>query len=114
LRRQLISLGEDVVNGAYDAEVEVTAANQIESAEQRLYNLADNGRMDGGFQSFKSSVLTAIKAAETAHKREGGLSGVTSGLLDIDRLLGGLHPSDLIVLAGRPGMGKTALATNIA
>jgi replicative DNA helicase len=114
LRRQLITLGEDVVNGAYDAEVEVTAANQIEAAEQRLYNLADTGRLEGGFQSFKSSVLTAIKAAEMAHQREGGLSGVTSGLIDIDKLLGGLHPSDLIVLAGRPGMGKTALATNIA
>ena len=114
LKRQLISLGEDVVNSAYDGEVEQTANRQIEIAEQRLYDLAATGELDGGFQDFKSSLDSAIKMAAAAHQRAGGLSGVTTGLIDVDKLLGGLHPSDLIVLAGRPGMGKTALATNIA
>jgi len=114
LRRQLIGLGEDVVNRAYEAEVDTTATSQIEEAEQHLYDLATTGEYEGGFEPFKTSVIEAINMAETAHKREGSLSGVTTGLTDMDKLLGGLHHSDLVILAGRPSMGKTALATNIA
>ncbi len=114
LKRQLIALGEDVVNQAYGGEVDSTATDQIEYAEQCLYDLATEGDYEGGFQPFKASVLNAINMAEAAHRREGALAGVTTGLTDLDRMLGGLHPSDLIILAGRPGMGKTALATNIA
>ncbi len=114
LKRQLIQLGEDVVNAAYDGDVEVNAVRQIERAEQSLYDLASTGEYEGGFQDFKTSLKSAIEMAAAAHSRDGGLSGVTTGLVDLDKLLGGLHPSDLIVLAGRPGMGKTALATNIA
>ncbi len=83
-------------------------------AEQNLYDLATRGEYEGGFQPFKESVITAIKMATVAHNREGGLAGVAAGFSDLDKLLGGLHPSDLLILAGRPGMGKTALATNIA
>lgn len=114
LRRELINLGEDVVERAYGGEVETNAVQQIEQAEQGLYDLATRGEYEGGFQPFKSSVIDAIEMAEKAHKREGSLAGVGTGLTDIDKLLGGLHPSDLIILAGRPSMGKTALATNIA
>jgi len=114
LRRELIALGEDVVNGAFDAAAGDTAMTQIEVAEQKLYELAAVGETGGGFQTFRESLLTAIRSADAAHKREGRLSGVTTGLRDLDAKLGGLHRSDLLILAGRPSMGKTALATNIA
>jgi len=114
LKRHLIGLGEDLVNRAYAGEVDETAVDQIERAEQNLYDLATTGDYEGGFQPFKDSVLKAIDMAKTAHERVGGLAGVATGLTDLDKILGGLHPSDLIILAGRPSMGKTALATNIA
>ena len=114
LKRELIALGEDVVNEAYGGGVDETAQNQIERAEQALYDLATSGNYEGGFHDFRSSVIRAIELAEAAHKRDGGLAGVSTGFHDVDALLGGLHPSDLIILAGRPSMGKTALATNIA
>lgn len=114
LKRELISLGEDVVNSAYDPGVDTTATEQIEGAEQHLYNLATEGNFEGGFQDFRAAVLQAVNMAENAHKREGALAGVTTGLRDLDQILGGLHSSDLLILAGRPSMGKTALATNIA
>ena len=114
LKRELIHLGEDIVNNAFDPAVDVTATEQIEGAEQHLYDLATEGNYEGGFQDFQKSVLDALRMAETAHKRDGALAGVTTGLKDMDALLGGLHKSDLLILAGRPSMGKTALATNIA
>lgn len=114
LRRQLIALGEDTVNEAYEPDIEVTATNQIETAEQRLYDLATAGDYQGGFRDFSSILTFAIEAADAAYKRDGALTGVSTGLIDLDGLLGGLHRSDLIILAGRPSMGKTALATNIA
>lgn len=114
LKRELINLGEDLVNRAYKGEVDDNAMSQIEIAEQGLYDLATSGTYEGGFLAFKESILKAISIAEAAHKREGKLAGVGSGFRDLDRLLGGLHPSDLVILAGRPAMGKTALATNIA
>lgn len=114
LRRELIALGNDVVNDAYIHDLEVSATDLIESAEQGLFDLATTGRHEGGFQAFDHSLEIAIREAEAAFKREGQLTGVASGLKDLDKLLGGLHSSDLIILAGRPSMGKTALATNIA
>ena len=114
LRRQLIDLGEDTVNEAYAPDLEDAAVNQIERAEQRLYELATVGDYQGGFRDFTSVLTEAINIAEAAYKRDGQLTGVGTGLTDMDNLLGGLHPSDLIILAGRPSMGKTALATNIA
>ncbi len=114
LRRELINLGEEMVERAYSAGVEEDATGQIERAEQGLYDLATRGAYEGGFQPFEQSVVTAIKMAEQAHRREGAYAGVSTGFTDLDKLLGGLHPSDLIILAGRPAMGKSALATNIA
>ncbi|MFJ5487141.1 replicative DNA helicase [Hansschlegelia beijingensis] len=114
LRRSLIGIGEDVVNVAYDAPVDMPPRQQIEDAERKLFELAENGRYDGGFQTFSNALKTAVDMAASAYKRDGGLSGIATGLDDLDRLMGGLQASDLIVLAGRPGMGKTSLATNIA
>ena len=114
LRRQLIDIGEDTVNEAYEPEIDDQATNQIERAEQRLYDLATAGDYQGGFKDFASILTVAIQQAEAAYKRDGKLTGVGTGLNELDGLLGGLHRSDLIILAGRPSMGKTALATNIA
>ncbi|TPK81098.1 replicative DNA helicase [Mesorhizobium sp. B2-4-12] len=113
-RRALITVGEDMVNIAYDAPVDMSPSEQIEDAERRLFELAETGRYDGGFESFTDAVKTAVDMANAAYMRDGGLSGLATGMRDLDRRMGGLQPSDLIVLAGRPGMGKTSLATNIA
>ena len=114
IRRSLIQVGEDMVNVAYDAPVDFSPKHQIEDAERRLYDLAESGRYDGGFQRFANALTTAIDMAAHAFQRDGKLSGIATGLDDLDRMMGGLQPSDLIVLAGRPGMGKTSLVTNIA
>ena len=114
LRRQLIGLGEDVVNEAFQQDLDDPAIAQIERTEQKLYELASSGQAEGGFRSFESALTTAINSAEAAFKRDGRTVGVATGFVDLDKKLGGLHPSDLVILAGRPGMGKTSLATNIA
>jgi replicative DNA helicase len=114
IRRSLIGIGEEMVNVAYNAPVEMAPREQIEEAERRLYELAETGRYDGGFSDFSSALRTAIDMAANADKRAGHLSGLATGLADLDRLMGGLQSSDLVILAGRPGMGKTALATNMA
>jgi len=114
IRRSLINLGEDVVNTAYDAPVDLPPGKQIEAAEQRLFQLAEVGRYGGGFENFGEALTKAIDMAAAAHKRSSRLSGMATGLHMLDARMGGLQPSDLIILAGRPGMGKTSLATNIA
>jgi replicative DNA helicase len=114
IRRQLIGVGEDMVNVAYDAPVDFAPRAQIEDAERRLYELAEAGRYDGGFQRFSQAMTTALDMAANAYQREGKLSGISTGLRELDARMGGLQRSDLLVLAGRPGMGKTSLATNIA
>jgi len=114
LRRELIQIGEDMVNVAFDAPVDFAPRDQIEDAERRLYDLAETGRYGGGFQKFETALTTAVDMAARAYQREGKLSGLATCLTDLDIKMGGLQPSDLIIIAGRPGMGKTALATNIA
>jgi replicative DNA helicase len=113
IRRSLIHIGEDIVNTAYEAPGELTPATQIEDAEKALYQIAEHSRYGGATQSLREAMGRAIQHTEAA-MRKGAISGVPSGFTELDSVLGGLHPSDLIVIAGRPGMGKTSLATNIA
>lgn len=113
-RRELISIGEDIVNTAFDSPVDASPRAQIEEAERKLYSIAETGRYEGGFQRFSDALTIAIDMASSAYMRDGHLSGIATGLVDLDEKMGGLQKSDLIIVAGRPGMGKTALATNIA
>lgn len=114
IRRQLIGLGEEVVNQAFQPDIDLEPAEQIRAAEEKLYTLANEGNFKKDYESFASVIDRALDAAGKALNRDTHLTGVTTGLMDMDRLLGGLQPSDLIILAGRPAMGKTALATNMA
>lgn len=114
LSRSLISACQDTASKAFKANIEVSPFDIIESHELQLFNLAENSFRQTEAVSFRDSLLSAISLAEIAFNREGGLSGVTTGLFGLDKKLGGLNATDLIILAGRPSMGKTALATNIA
>ena len=114
IRRELIAIGETMTVDAFDNEIDCPASDQIEKAEQQLFELAEKGQAESGFKPFRRSVSQAIEQIEHAYRRDGKLSGITSGLRALDDMLGGLHKSDLLILAGRPSMGKTALATNIA
>ncbi|MFN4058899.1 MAG: replicative DNA helicase [Roseinatronobacter sp.] len=114
VRRDLIRLGQDIAARAAQVDVASEPKEQITDAEQRLYKLAEQGASERGFQSFLKAVTDAVHMANAAYQRDGGLAGISTGLIDLDKKLGGLHPSDLIILAGRPSMGKTSLATNIA
>lgn len=118
LRRELVDLGENMVNAAFGgagtAEEALDGRAQIEHAEQSLFQLATRGGAEGGPLEFEHALGMAIDLAEAAFHREGGVAGLSTGLRDLDKKTGGLHPSDLLILAGRPGMGKTALATKIA
>jgi replicative DNA helicase len=113
VRRRLIEVANGALSAAYGADPADTAAAQIERVERDLYQLAESGS-DGGFWDFTNLLTETVKSAESAHSRTDSLTGISTGLTDLDRLLGGLHASDLIILAARPGVGKTALATNIA
>jgi replicative DNA helicase len=114
VRRSLITIGEEMVNEAYDSPVDNPPREQIEQAEQKLFALAERGKYGQGFSPFGKALISAIDMANAAYQRDGGLSGLATGLTDLDQKMGGLQPSDLIILAGRPAMGKTSLATNIA
>jgi len=114
VRRNLIDLGTDIVNKAYEFDIEETSKEQIEEAEKQLYSMAENGTSDGGFKSFKDVAISAINFIGNALRRKGDLAGITTGFESINKKIGGLHKSDLLIIAGRPAMGKTALATNIA
>ena len=113
-RRGLIHIGQDIAARARNEDVDNPPREQIEEAEQKLYGLAEVGRYGGGFVGFNAAAAEALKVAEIAYKREGNVSGIVTGLSDLDKRLGGLQRSDLIIIAARPGMGKSALALNIA
>jgi replicative DNA helicase len=113
LRRDLIRIGGEIAAAA-SGDGDRSARDHIESAEQQLYTLAETGTTSTGFVDFSDALRGAVTMAAEAYGRDGGLSGISTGLMDLDKQLGGLHPSDLLILAGRPSMGKTALATNIA
>ncbi|MEV8465530.1 replicative DNA helicase [Fluviibacterium sp. DFM31] len=114
IRRELIELGRNIATQASKVDVETGPKDQIVAAEQALYKLGEKGQTDRGFTSFLSAVTDAVNVANAAYMRDGGLAGLATGLDDLDKKLGGLHRSDLLILAGRPSMGKTSLATNIA
>jgi replicative DNA helicase len=114
LKRQLIAVGEQMVNEAYTHALDAPAMQQLERVEQQLFALSESGDMGRNFQPFRVFGGNAVQMAERAFKRKGEVVGVSTGLRDMDKLLGGLQNSDLIILAGRPSMGKTALATTIA
>jgi replicative DNA helicase len=111
-RRGLIRTLTEALPAAYDESQEMAPAEQIEAVERGLYELAD-GATAGGFRPFRGSLTDAVKSAEIAHSKPGAMSGLSTGLADLDELMGGLCKSDLIIVAGRPGMGKSALASNI-
>jgi replicative DNA helicase len=113
LRRQIIAVSSGAVNVAYADDPTTTALDQIEGLERQLYELAATGQPEGGFKTFEWALTEAAASAEAAFKKNGRV-GVSTGFPSIDQILGGLHRSDLVILAGRPGMGKTALATNTA
>ena len=114
LRRELIQIGSNIINNASKSDIEENSDIQIEKAESKLYSLAENGLSNQGPQDFDIVLTNTISRIDSAIKNDGKLSGLDTGLIDLNSKLGGLHPSDLLIIAGRPAMGKTALATNIA
>ena len=114
MRRDLIRIGEEIQGRASDFVEDLEPPEQITEAEQSLYSLAEKGKYEGGFVSFAKAAADAANMVNAAFQRGGGLAGISSGLSELDYKLGGFRPSDLLILAGRPSMGKTALATNIA
>ena len=114
LRRNLINLGRNISEKALSTDIEQSPEEQIAMAESQLYNIAEKGGESTGFTPLLSASKEAILIANKAYQQEGGISGVSTGLIDLDKKLGGLHASDLLIIAGRPSMGKTSLATNMA
>ena len=115
LRRELIKISEDVLSEAYDnREVTSSGEEMIQKTEKSLFDLAEKGHFNRSFLKFEKALKQTIEMATNAFQNEEGIVGVPTGLTDLDSRLGGLHKQDLVIIAGRPAMGKTALATNIA
>ena len=114
LKRSLIGIGHNIIHETYEIDTENTGESLIESAENELYNLSNTGNSERKYSKFGNSLKNAVNIINEAFKREGKIAGLATGLRDLDNKLGGLHKSDLIIIAGRPSMGKTALGTNIA
>lgn len=113
-RRGLIDAGTDMITNARDINLDKNTDKQIENAEASLYKLSERGNIGGDFENFQNSIVESVKFANYAFSQVGSLSGLGTSFVNLDDKLGGLQKSDLIVLAARPSMGKTALATNIA
>ena len=114
LRRELINTGYEIVNDAMKEDLDSDASEQIENAEKKLFELSNQGESQGGFIDFAEALTSSLGQIEQAYQKDGRISGLPSGLDALDEKTGGLNNSDLIIIAGRPAMGKTALATNIA
>jgi replicative DNA helicase len=114
VRRELIKISENTIDAAKINDLNVNGQNIIENSERLLFDLAEKGSFNSSLVKFDEAVKLTIEMASSAYKNEEGIVGVPTGLRDLDDRLGGLHSSDLIIIAGRPSMGKTALATNIA
>ena len=114
VRRQLIKISENIIDNAKVNDLNVSGQTIIEDSEKILYDLAEKGSFSSTLIKFDLAVRQTIEMASSAYKNEEGIVGVPTGLKDLDDRLGGLHKSDLVIIAGRPSMGKTALATNIA
>jgi len=115
VRRELIKISESVLyQASSNTEIETSGEEMIQNTEKYLFDLAERGHFNRSFIKFDRALKQTIEMAESAHKNEGGIVGVPTGLTDLDSRLGGMHKQDLIIIAGRPSMGKTALATNIA
>lgn len=114
LKRELVMVGEDIVNDAYNPDKKHSATEQIEMAESKLFSLADDGDNRSDFRPISTSVKETLDRTLIARGRDSHISGISTGLADLDRILSGMQQSDLIILAGRPSMGKTALGINIA
>ena len=114
VRRELIKISDQIIDDAKENELDISGQNIIENSEKLLYDLAEKGSFNSSLIKFDDAMKQTIEMASAAYKNEGGIVGVPTGLRDLDDKLGGLHQSDLIIIAGRPSMGKTSLATNIA
>ena len=114
LRRELINTGYEIVNDAMKEDLDSDATTQIETAEKKLFELSNQGESQGGFVDFAQALTSSLSQIEQAYQKDGKISGLPTSLDALDEKTGGLNNSDLIILAGRPAMGKTALATNIA
>ena len=114
VRRELIKISEQMIDNAKENNLDTSGQNIIENSEKLLYDLAEKGTFNSSLIKFDDAMRQTIEMASAAYKNEGGIVGVPTGLRDLDDKLGGLHQSDLIIIAGRPSMGKTSLATNIA
>jgi len=114
VRRELIKISDQIIDDAKENDLNVSGQNIIENSEKLLYDLAEKGTFNSSLIKFDDAMKQTIEMASAAYKNEGGIVGVPTGLRDLDDKLGGLHQSDLIIIAGRPSMGKTSLATNIA
>ena len=114
VRRELIKISDQIIDDAKENDLNVSGQNIIENSEKLLYDLAEKGTFSSSLIKFDDAMKQTIEMASAAYKNEGGIVGVPTGLRDLDDKLGGLHQSDLIIIAGRPSMGKTSLATNIA
>lgn len=114
LRRQLINIGQNITNSAFVEDLENPVDRQIEMAEQKLFDLSATGSAERGASPLSAALREALEEAEIAYKADGKISGLTTGLRDLDKSISGLHKSDLVIIAGRPAMGKTTVAMNIA
>lgn len=115
IRRSLINIGEEIVNDAYASDLKVSASDQIENAEQELFTLASFGKeLNSNFAALKVSLGSALERIQLAFKQQEHITGISTGFIDLDKILCGMQNSDLIILAARPSMGKTALAVNLA